>query len=169
MQVPSRSGKLNKERTIKKLHFYYDNLHLKSWLSMLKRTVFEIGLMYDGFSVIRRQYIESADLYQNPILVGELLSAIQAFSTASYNEIPEVFQMEGFTLCLHRFECGGEENSYLLYAIYQTSLEYIRRVLVSLATELKTYDTILLHWNIDTESLRNLYPIFDELFLHFNR
>ncbi|UCG03796.1 MAG: hypothetical protein JSW11_07375 [Candidatus Heimdallarchaeota archaeon] len=136
---------------------------------MSKRTVFEIGLMHDGFSVIRRQFFESADLYRNPILVGELLSAIQRFSTTSYSKIPEVFQIEGFTTSLYRFECGGEENSYLLYAIYQANTEYIRKTLMRLAIELKTYDTILLHWNIDTESLRNLYPIFDELFLPFNR
>jgi len=40
--------------------------------------------------------------------------------------------------------------------------------LVKLAEELKTYETILLNWNIDSESLENLYPIFDELFLPFN-
>jgi hypothetical protein len=136
---------------------------------MSKRTVIEIGLMHDGFSVIRRQFIESADLYQKPILVGELLSAIQGFSTTSHSKIPEVFQVEEFTISLYQFECGGEENTYLLYAIYQASTEYIRKALVSLAIELKTYDTILLNWNIDTESLRNLFPIFDELFLLFNR
>jgi hypothetical protein len=136
---------------------------------MSKRTVFEVGLMHEGFSVIRRQFIESIDLYRTPFLIGELLSIIQGFSTTSYNQIPEVLQMEGVTISLYRFECGGEENFYLLYAIYQTSPEYIRKALVNLATELKTYNTILLHWNIDTESLRNLYPIFDEIFLLFNR
>ena len=135
---------------------------------MPKRIVFEVGLMHEGFSVIRRQFIESVDLYRT-FLIGELLSIVQGFSMTSYNKIPEVLQMEGITISLYRFECGGEENSYLLYAIYQTSPEYIRKALVNLATELKTYDTILLHWNIDTESLRNLYPIFDEIFILFNR
>lgn len=125
--------------------------------------------MHEGFSVIRKQFIETTDLYQIPFLIGELLSIIQSFSTTSYNKIPEVLQMEGVTISFYRFECGGEENSYLLYAIYQTSPEYIRKALVNLTTELKTYDTILSHWNIDTESLRNLYPIFDEIFLLFNR
>ncbi|MFW9905981.1 MAG: hypothetical protein ACFFFH_16785 [Candidatus Thorarchaeota archaeon] len=135
---------------------------------MSKKNVYEIGLIYDGFSVIRRQLIESADLYQNPILVGELLSAIQAFSITSSDEIPEVFQMEGFTISLYRFICGGEARAYLLYAIYKASTEYIRNTLMILAAELKTYDSILMNWNLDTESLRNLYPIFDELFLPFN-
>ena len=136
---------------------------------MSKKTLFEVGLMYEGFSVIRRQFIESVDLSQTPFLIGELLSIIQGFSTTSSNKIPEIIQMEGVTISLYRFECGGEENSYLLYAIYQTSPEYIRKALVNLATELKTHETILLHWNIDTESLRNLYPIFDEIFLLFNK
>ncbi|MFX1518204.1 MAG: hypothetical protein ACFFC6_18050 [Promethearchaeota archaeon] len=52
---------------------------------MTRRTVFEVGLMYDGFSVIRRQFIEPADLYQTPLLVGELLSIIQDFSLTFYN------------------------------------------------------------------------------------
>ncbi|MFX1518203.1 MAG: hypothetical protein ACFFC6_18045 [Promethearchaeota archaeon] len=77
--------------------------------------------------------------------------------------------MEGFTISLYRFECGREEKIFLLYAISKASTEFIRKTLVSLATELKTFDTILLHWNIDTESLRNLLPIFDELFLLINR
>ncbi len=136
---------------------------------MSKKTIYEVGLLNNGLSVIRRQYIGSAELSQSLILVGELLSAIQAFSTTAYYEIPEVFQMEDFITSLYRFKCGGEENFYLLYAICKASTTYIRKALGNLAIELKTYDTILLSWNIDTESLRNLYPIFDELFLPFNK
>lgn len=136
---------------------------------MSKKTVYEVGLMNNGLSVIRRQYIGSAELSQSPILVGELLSAIQAFSTTAYYEIPEVYQMEELITCLYQFKCGGEGNIYLLYVICRASTKDIRNVLMSLATELKTYDYILLSWNIDTESLRNLYPIFDERFLPFNK
>ncbi|UCE14749.1 MAG: hypothetical protein JSV04_06105, partial [Candidatus Heimdallarchaeota archaeon] len=134
-----------------------------------ERTIFEVGLIHEGLSVIRRQYIKSADLSQNPILVGELLSAIQGFSTAAFCEIPEVIQMEGFVTTLYQFKCGGKETIYLLYAICRASTEYIRKALVNLASELKTYDTILLSWNVDTDGLSNLYPIFDEFFLPFNR
>ena len=135
---------------------------------MSKRNVLEVGLMHEGFSVVRRQLIESADLYQTPFLIGELLSIIQGFSTTSYNKIPEVFQMEGFTVSLHRFKCGGKENIFLLYAISLASTEYLRKTLENLAAELNTYDSILLNWNLDTESLKNLFPIFDEIFLLFN-
>lgn len=136
---------------------------------MSNRIIFEVGLINNGFSVIRRQNIESSDLSLNPILVGELLSVIQSYSMETSSEIPEICQIENFIVCLHRFECGGESKIYLLYAIRQPSTEYIRKVLENLARELKTYDTILLSWNTDTESLRNLHPIFDELFLLFNR
>ena len=74
---------------------------------MSKKTIYEVGLLNNGLSVIRRQYIGSAELSQSLILVGELLSAIQAFSTTAYYEIPEVFQMEDFITSLYRFKCGG--------------------------------------------------------------
>ena len=134
---------------------------------MSKRNVFEVGLMHEGFSVVRRQLIESADLNQTPFLIGELLSIIQGFSTTSYNKTPNVFQMEGFTVSLHRFKCGGKENIFLLYAISLASTKYLRKTLENLATELKTHDSILLNWNLDTESLRNLFPIFDGQFLPY--
>ncbi len=131
--------------------------------------IYELGLINDGFSVIRRQNIRSSDLSLYPILVGELLSAIQGFSMTTTSEIPDILYLENFFICLQRFKCGVKSNNYLLYAISQTSIEYIREVLEILARELKTYDSILLSWNTDTESLRNLHPIFDELFLPFNR
>ena len=81
------------------------------------RIIYEIGLLNEGFSVIRKQNIESSDLSQNPILVGELLSVIQGYSMETSNEIPELFQIENFNICLQRFKCGGESKYYLLYAI----------------------------------------------------
>ena len=136
---------------------------------MPKKTVFEVGLLFNGLSVIRRQYLKSTDLSVSPILVGELLSVIQDFSLSTQgNIIPQVLQMEDFITCLHKFKVGMEPKSFLLYVICQASTQTIRSTLEELAKELITYDTILLNWNIDSESLENLYPIFDELFLSFN-
>jgi hypothetical protein len=135
---------------------------------MSNRIIYEIGLLNEGFSVVRKQNINTSDLSQNPILVGELLSVIQGYSMETSNEIPELFQIENFVICLQRFKCGGESSYYLLYAISQLRTKYIKKMLENLARELKTYDTILLSWNTDTESLRNLNPIFDELFLQFS-
>lgn len=136
---------------------------------MLRKIIIEAGLLNNGLSVIRRQYMDSTDLSLNPILVGELLSVIQDFSEMHHQIIPKVVQMEDFTICLHRFVVGGEISKFLLYTICQVSTQDIRTALRNLAVELKTFDTILGHWNIDTESTRNLYPLFDETFLPFNR
>ena len=136
---------------------------------MLQKTVFEVGLLFNGLSVVRRQFLESLDLSVSPILVGELLSVIQDFSkTTQGNIIPQVIQMEDFTTCLHKFVVDGESNNYLLYAICRASTQEIRLTLTKLASELKTYDNILTNWNVDSESMQNLYPLFDEFFLPFN-
>jgi hypothetical protein len=137
---------------------------------MIQKVIFEVGLLFNGLSVIRRQYLESTDLSISPILVGELLSIIQDFSTSTHgNIIPQVLQMEDFTTCLFKFTVDNEPKNYLLYVICQASTYNIRSTLEKLAKELKTYESILLNWNIDSESIENLYPIFDEFFLPFNK
>lgn len=137
---------------------------------MPQKIIFEVGLLFNGLSVIRRQFLESTDLSVSPILVGELLSVIQDFSTTTHgNIIPQVLQMEDFTTCLHKFNVNGESSSYLLYVICRVSTPDIRQTLEKLAVELKMFDNVLLNWNTDSESLLNLYPLFEEFFLPFNK
>jgi hypothetical protein len=136
---------------------------------MLNKIIFEVGLVNNGLSVIRRQFIDSSDLSLTPILVGELLSVIQNFSEPHHHIIPEVVQVEEFTICLHRFLVRSDTNYFLLYVICRFITKEIRETLRNLATELMSFDNILVHWNLDTESIRNIYPLFDEAFIPFNR
>ncbi len=136
--------------------------------SMVESEVFEVGLLTEGIPIIRRQYFKSEDMFANPILVGELLSPIQSFDINNTEEkIPQSFQVSDYVVNLHRFACGRRKNQFLLYVICQVSTEKIREAIIDLATDLQTFDNILLNWNIDTESLRNLNPVFDEKFLPF--
>ena len=98
--------------------------------------------------------------------LDEILSTIQGLPSQLV-KIPNVLEMEGFLIILKQFRCGKKEIIFLLYAICQASTEEIRNTISNLATELKTFDNILLNWNVDTESLRNLYPLFEEAFLLF--
>ncbi len=135
---------------------------------MVESEVFEVGLITEGIPIIRRQYFKSEDLFVNPILIGGFLSSIQSFDLYSKEEvIPQLFQVADYMVSLHRFTCGRNKEQFLLYVICQVSTERIRKSLIDLATDLQTYDNILANWNIDTESLRNLNPIFDSKFLTF--
>ena len=134
---------------------------------MLSRIVIEAGLLNNGMSVVRRQYIDATDLFIHPILVGEILSVIQDLSETS-NNLPEVIQIENYFICLHRF-IVAETGNFLLYTICQTNPQFIQNTLINLATELKTFESILLNWNLDTESIGNLIPIFDEIFMSINK
>ena len=134
---------------------------------MVESEVFEVGLISEGIPIIRRQYLKSEDMYVNPFLVGEILSSIQSFDLHAVEEIPQLIQIEDYMVNLHRFKCGRRENLFLLYVICQVSTEQIRKSLTDLAIELQTFDNILVNWYIDTEALRNLDPVFDEIFLPF--
>ncbi len=133
---------------------------------MFKNVIFEVGLTTEGFSIVRKQFMKPDDLSINPALVGEILSTIQGLPSQLV-KIPNVLEMEGFLIILEQFKCGKKETIFLLYAICQASTEEIRNTISNLATELKTFDNILLNWNVDTESLRNLYPLFEEACLPF--
>jgi hypothetical protein len=134
---------------------------------MVESEVFEVGLISEGIPIIRRQYFKSEDMYVNPFLVGEILSSIQSFDLHDVEEIPQLIQVADYIVNLHRFRCGRRENLFLLYVICQVSTEQIRKSLTDLAIELQTFDNILVNWYIDTEALRNLDPVFDEIFLPF--
>ncbi len=135
---------------------------------MLESEVFEVGLITEGIPIIRRQYFKSEDLFVNPILVGGFLSSIQSFDLYSMEEaIPQSFQVADYIVRLHRFTCGRTKNKFLLYVVCQVSTEQIRKSIIDLAEVLQTFDNILLNWNLDTESLSNLNPVFDEKFLRF--
>jgi hypothetical protein len=107
------------------------------------------------------------DLSINPLLVGEILSSIQGLNPSRVVKVPKVLEIEEFIIILEQFTCNNDGTFFLLYAICQASTEEIRETLSRLANELITFDNILLNWNVDSESLRNLYPLFDEAFLNF--
>jgi len=135
---------------------------------MVESEVFEVGLITEGIPIIRRQYFKSEDLSVNPILVGGFLSSIQSFDL--YNkeeEIPQLIQVSDYTIKLHRFTCGQTKSKFLLYVVCQVSTEQIQKSIIDLAEILQTHDNILLNWNLDTESLRNLNPVLDEKFHRF--
>ncbi len=134
---------------------------------MVESEVFEVGLISEGIPIIRRHYFKSEDMSVNPLLVGEILSSIQSYDLHIKGEIPQLIQIEDYMVNLHRFTCGRTKNQFLLYVICQVSTEQIRKALTDLAFDLHTFDNILVNWFIDTESLRNLDPVFDEKFLPF--
>ncbi|MHA1978503.1 MAG: hypothetical protein ACW98I_16485 [Candidatus Hodarchaeales archaeon] len=133
---------------------------------MFKNVIFEVGLTTEGFSIIRKQFLKPEDLSINPILVGEILSSIHGLNPSKTVSVPNVLEIQEFIIIVEQFECGFNGDYFLLYAICQASTEEIRTTLSKLAAELITFDNILLNWNVDTESLRNLYPLFEEAFLN---
>ncbi|WP_455142155.1 hypothetical protein [Candidatus Hodarchaeum mangrovi] len=134
---------------------------------MLRKFIIEAGLLNNGMLVVRRQYIDTNDLLIHPILVGEILSVIQHFSETSH-DAPNVIQIDPFLICLHQF-IVKEKSNFLLYTICQVNPQSIHNLLINLADELKTFEPILLNWNLDTESIGNLFPIFDEKFMTINK
>ena len=134
---------------------------------MVESEVFEVGLVSEGIPIIRRQYYKTEDMFANPILVGEVISSIQNIDLQSKEELPQLFQIDDYTVNLLKFTCGQTKNQFLLYVICQVSTELIRKSLIYLVEDLIAFDNILVNWHVDTESLRNLDPIFDERFLHF--
>jgi len=134
---------------------------------MLGKNIIEAGLLNQGMSVIRRQYIDTSDLLIHPILVGEILSIILHFSETT-NDVPNVIQIDPFLICLHQF-IVKEKSNFLLYTICQMNPQLIQNILMTLASELMTFEPILLNWNLDTESIGNLLPIFDETFITINK
>ena len=135
--------------------------------SMFNNVIFEVGLISNGFSIVRKQFLTPDDLSINPLLVGEILSSIQGLTRSKTASIPNVLEMEEFIIILEQLECGPNGNIFLLYAICQASTEEIRNTLSKLAAELISFDNILVYWNVDSESLRNLYPLFEEAFLSY--
>ena len=135
---------------------------------MVESEVFEVGLFTEGIPIIRRQYFKSEDMFVNPILIGEFLSPIQSYDLHDVNTvIPQLFQIEDMFVLLKRFSCFKGTFHFLLYVICQAGTESIRNALNDLVTELTSFDNILINYNLDTESLKNLYPVFDEKFLPF--
>ncbi len=135
---------------------------------MFTNVIFEAGLITEGFSILRKQFMNPDDLSVNPILVGEILSSIQGLIPSASDRIPNVLEIEQFIILLRSFECGSNNTKFLLYTICRASTQKLHETLSGLATDLQLFDNILLNWNVDTESLRNLYPIFEEAFLPFN-
>jgi hypothetical protein len=136
---------------------------------MFTNAIFEVGLISEGFSIVRKQFLNPDDLSINPLLVGGILSSIQGLLPSKLDSIPNVLEIEQFIIMLKPFECGKEPTIFLIYAICQASSGELRDTLSSLATELIMFDNLLLNWNVDTESLRNLYPIFEEAFFSYNK
>ncbi len=134
---------------------------------MFPNAIFEVGLITEGFSIIRKQFMNPDDLSINPLLVGEILSSIQGLNPSKVVTVPKVLEIEEFIIILEQFTCNNNGTIFLLYAICQASTEEIRETLSKLAKELITFDNILLNWNVDSESLRNLHPLFDEAFLNY--
>ena len=136
---------------------------------MFINAIFEVGLISEGFSIIRKQFMNPDDLSINPLLVGEILSSIQGLIHSDISKIPKVLEIEQFIILLNTFTCGKEGTLFIIYAICQASSGDLHETLSTLATELKLFNNLLLNWNVDTESLRNLYPIFEEAFLPYNK
>jgi hypothetical protein len=136
---------------------------------MFINVIFEVGLITEGFSIIRKQFMNPDDLSLNPILVGEILSSIQGLIPSNGSPIPKVLEIEQFIVLLQSFVCGKNSTEFLLYAICQASTQMLHTTLSSLVKDLKSFDSILLNWNVDSEGLRNLYPLFEEAFLPLNR
>ena len=136
---------------------------------MFTNVIFEVGLITEGFPILRKQFMNPDDLSVNYLLVGEILSSLQGLIPSDNSPIPSVLEIEQFIVLIQSFAIGSNNTRFLLYAICRGSTPKLHRILSRLTRDIQSFDNILINWNVDTESLRNLYPIFEEAFLPYNK
>jgi hypothetical protein len=136
---------------------------------LVKRCVYEVGCIRDGLPIIRRQYLSSKELETaDPILVGGFISAIQEFTTSTFQDLPEEFRMAKYLACLYRVE--GFDNSIILYAICEskTDASVIRTALKKIGTKLMTWHDKLFSSNVDIRIFEPCNCFFDNEFNKIN-
>jgi hypothetical protein len=124
--------------------------------------IYEIGLIHNGLPIIRRQYCGPDELNSNPMLVGGFLSAIQQFSSATFEDLPRLIKMERFLTYFHIID-SPEENIFL-YAISKVGVEpnKLEQTLINIKLRIRNLLRYITEENPDTEKFEWVFPIFDE-------
>jgi hypothetical protein len=125
-------------------------------------TIYEIGLVHNGLPIIRRQYCEQEELNSNPMLVGGFLSAIQQFSSATFEDLPTLIKMERFLTYFHVIDSPYE--NLFLYAISKVGIEpnKLKQSLINIKSKIRNLLPYITEENPDTEKFEWIFPIFDE-------
>jgi hypothetical protein len=129
---------------------------------MSEKVIYEIGLIKEGLPYIRRQYSETDDLQNNPVLLGGFLAAIQQFVETTFNDLPSFLQMSKYVAYFHSLEWVSRNT--LLYAICHRKSEpnEVKTTLNAISTKLQEFNDLIDRNYVDTEELETLNPIFDE-------